>query len=56
MGKPFHEKIIRQLTLFTIKARVSNILSKLGLAIRAEVATYAVQHKLTQFKKGDLLS
>lgn len=31
---------------FTIKAHVSNILSKLGVRTRAEAAAYAVQHQL----------
>jgi two-component system, NarL family, response regulator LiaR len=33
---------------FTIKAHVSNILTKLGTATRAEAAAYAVQHKLAR--------
>jgi two-component system, NarL family, response regulator LiaR len=33
---------------FTIKAHVSNILTKLSVATRAEAAAYAVQHKLAR--------
>lgn len=36
---------------FTIKAHVSNILTKLGVATRAEAASYAVQYKLARLRE-----
>jgi DNA-binding NarL/FixJ family response regulator len=35
---------------FTIKAHVSNILTKLNVVTRAEAAAYAVQHKLARLE------
>ncbi|MFZ4826109.1 MAG: response regulator [Phototrophicaceae bacterium] len=38
---------------FTIKAHVSNILSKMNVSTRAEAAAVAVQHNLVRFNTGE---